>query len=49
VGPRSGMDNLEKRKISCPCRDRPARSVVSIPTMLYQSCQTTDKGWSTRS
>ena len=49
VGPKGGLDDLEKKKISCPCRDRPVRTVVSIQTMPHHSCQIANKGWSTRS
>jgi hypothetical protein len=38
VGPRAGMNTVEKRRILSPCRDskldRPARSLVTIPTEL---------------
>jgi hypothetical protein len=39
VGPRPGLEILEKKKISFPCRkfeppDHPARSLVIIPTTL---------------
>jgi len=38
VGPRAGLDAVEKREIPSPCRelnpDRPARSLVSILTEL---------------
>jgi hypothetical protein len=38
VGPRAGLDAMEKRKISCPCCESnpgcPAHSLVSIPAEL---------------
>jgi hypothetical protein len=40
VSPRAGLDAVEKRKISCPCREsnpgRPAHTQpVAIPTKLF--------------
>jgi hypothetical protein len=35
VGSRAGLDAVEQRKISCPCREsNPAVQPVSIPTEL---------------
>jgi hypothetical protein len=40
VGPRAGLDTMEKRKNPCPCQESnpgcPACSLVAIPTELSQ-------------